>query len=210
MNITPDFKQKLKLLLALGKRHEVSALLQKNLGVGISEAEQLIGALEVEMQASATQTKSAGARAGGCALIVLRALAVVMGFLTLSFLAATLYTGYTAYRFTRSAVRVTGTVTEWIKQSESQNVVAPLITYTYNSKEYTYQSSTFRFPPEYQINEKVNLLLDAENPEEAQIDSFEDIYATSLGFGFITVFLLMMFASNRQLSRKLKKILESK
>jgi hypothetical protein len=117
-----------------------------------------------------------------------------------------------AQHFVQSAVRVQGTVTKMIERSghNSDTVYCPVYTFEdLKGKQHEIYSSGGSYPPSYKVGDKVKVLYQIDDPDNAEIDSFLDkwLFTTILaGFGFIElvfgVGLFLVTAIIRKIERR--------
>lgn len=82
------------------------------------------------------------------------------------------------------------------------NMSAPVITYTWQGKEYQYKSSSYTSPSAFDYNEVVTLYVNPKNPNEVVIDTFSErwlaiVILGGIGIVFAGMGLIFVFVSRR-------------
>jgi hypothetical protein len=90
-------------------------------------------------------------------------------------------------QFKKTAVEVQGAVIELKEGSSSDHshpVYYPIIRYADTAgQEHTLYSGTGSFPPAYAVGDRVSVLCDPANPNEAKVNSFSDLWLLPLILG---------------------------
>lgn len=196
MTLTPEQKEEAIDLIHVGNKLEAVRYLQQVLNINAEQALLLTEKLEQEIKAEDEavfeELKMArennpqqspinvGRLVGGIFMGVGSILLAVVAWISVS-----------NYKFAQRAIPVTGTVINY-NNYESRNddgrhttMYTPTYQYDFNGKTYTYISSTSSSSREYEINEKVNVLVDPDQPEEVLIDSFWDRWFVVVLLGFM-------------------------
>jgi len=101
------------------------------------------------------------------------------------------YVVYSNNQFSQKAIPVTGEVISYDSHESSDDdggsttMYTPTYGYSYNGKNYTYTSSTSSSSPDYDIGEKVEVLVDPDNPEEVLVNAFWERWLIVVILGFM-------------------------
>lgn len=121
-------------------------------------------------------------------------------------LAIAAWLGVSHYQFAQRAIPIQGIVLRYSSyESRSDDgpyttMYTPTYQYSFEGKTYTYQSSTSSSSREYEVNEKVDVLVDPQQPKEILIDSFwERWFVVILLGGMGTIFTGMGYLVYRVL-----------
>ena len=90
-------------------------------------------------------------------------------------------------RFVSGAEKAKGEVIElvWRTDNDGDRVAAPLVAFTVEGQRYLFTSKTASKPPSYDVGETVDVLYRPDAPSDARIDTFWQIYGSSLLFSGI-------------------------
>ena len=111
--------------------------------------------------------------------------------LGLIMLAIAAYFVVSNYQFSKRAITVNGRVIDYDSYQStdddggSTTMYTPTFEYEFQGKTYTHKSSTSTSSKDYKINERVDVLVDPDNPKEILIDSFWEKWFVSLLLGFL-------------------------
>ena len=98
---------------------------------------------------------------------------------------------YRDYQFQKRAVPATGTLADYVTHYSSDDdggttlMYASIYEYDYRGKRYTYTSNTSSSSPSGEIGEKVEVLVDPDNPEDITVNTFWERWFIIL---FLTLF----------------------
>ncbi|HEY3760193.1 MAG TPA: DUF3592 domain-containing protein [Verrucomicrobiae bacterium] len=113
---------------------------------------------------------------------------IILG--TITIIAAICFSLYT-WHFVRKAQRTTGTVIEMVadkgRSSDSRGTAPVFQFHDVNGQSYTITSSLYSSPPEFRVGDVVSILYLKENPRQAHIDSFWQLWFFPVILGFIGV-----------------------
>lgn len=92
-----------------------------------------------------------------------------------------------------------GVVTDLLRNG---NMSAPVITYTWQGKEYKYESNSYTSPSAFDYNEAVTLYVNPEDPNEVVIDTFSErwlaiVILGGIGIVFAGMGIIFVFVSRR-------------
>lgn len=135
-----------------------------------------------------------------------------MGPIGLLFLTIPLYSIYSTYNFSKSALKIEGIV-ESIEprreEGKSSTTYYPTITYSLNEKQFKYTSQFGQKPSPYNVGQTVTLLLDPKS-SKVRINTFSELYLGSfitIAVGTIlTSIALYFYLSFIQHSRRYEKL----
>ena len=96
--------------------------------------------------------------------------------------------------FLVKAVEANGKIVELDRKNSGDGVTySPVFSFVEASgKQHTIHSSLSTNPPRYEIDEKVSVLYDPQNPQKARIDSFLNLYFVPLVMGIIGAINLLI------------------
>ena len=212
MNDLSEIKEEITNLVFTGKKKEAIALLQKKYGVRRDQAEKLLS-LAIRESAdpisfikrvtrSMQGTQITG---GGCKKTAFKMIAFGFGFLGIPILLAAI--GLTVfYKYeAQHSYMVEATVIEYDSSMDGNGEMqyTPIVTYTINDKDYTYTATMYLDEKRYQLNERIPLHVNEDDPEEVFIDTFSERWlgVLSLGVmgGLFTLFTIIFTFKSRSL-----------
>ncbi|HEX5167615.1 MAG TPA: DUF3592 domain-containing protein [Cyclobacteriaceae bacterium] len=88
--------------------------------------------------------------------------------------------------------------------SDGTDTYAPVVSYFWKEEERTYRSTTYSYPPAYDIGEEVELFVNRDEPEKVYLNTFSDRWLTVAilaGIGGFFLFFAMILSF---IGRKLK------
>ena len=113
-----------------------------------------------------------------------------------------LFVYHHSQKFIQSASRAQGTVTRLVKKSDGSDSDSSYPVYTFEDsqgKQHEIYSSSGSYPPAYSVGEKVTVLYQPDDPQNAEMDSFMDKWFFSVmlaGFGLLDLLLgLVLFTA---------------
>lgn len=86
---------------------------------------------------------------------------------------------------TRSSSKITGTVISLDYNNSGSSI--PVIEYRHNGKKKILRGSVWSYPPSFEVDEKVELLVNNNDPNKVTMDSFIERYFLISLFGFFAV-----------------------
>lgn len=94
------------------------------------------------------------------------------------FLAIGVGVGISNVRFASNAKRADGVVVElvWSHSGKGGSSAAPMVRFEVDGKPFTFRGGVSSRPPSYDVGEKVRVLYDPEDPSNAKIDGFWELY----------------------------------
>jgi hypothetical protein len=114
-------------------------------------------------------TKTSG-RKLGCAFALLPISAVIL-------LGVSIWYLYSSYVFSTTGVEVPGTVVRLQSSySDGSTTYSPVFQYTYDGRQYEYESVNSSNPPSNQVGDVETLLVNPENPSKARQNSFWELW----------------------------------
>ncbi len=95
--------------------------------------------------------------------------------------------GISNVRFASGAKRTDGVVVDlvWRSGGKGRPSAAPVVSYEVDGKAYQFTSGTASRPPSYDVGEKVGVLYDPEDPSDAKLDGFWELYMLPFIFGLL-------------------------
>ena len=72
--------------------------------------------------------------------------------------------------------------------------VAPIVSYQYQGKEYSYQSNVFTRPGSYKLEEQIDLLVDSKHPEKPLLNTFSERWLLPSVLGGLGALFLILGA----------------
>lgn len=195
MDINEEHKEHLDHLLDIGEKLEAVRYLQENFNLSADQALALAEKLdEQRIVAEGNEIQANVSTALATANKVPKIVGTIFGTLGLVFLAVAVLISYREYQFGKTAEHVSGKVIE-LNSYESRDkdtgnitiMYKPVVAYLFEGKSYTYRSNTATSPPSHDVGEEVDLLINPEEPENPEINSFIDRWLVSIIFGFMGV-----------------------
>lgn len=185
MSDPKNIKAQVRQLLETDQRYQAIRLIQNTYGVSEADAEKLLDTLEKdEPQPGSGSTPAANAGCNGCFSGVLKVGSILICLLGLLFLAATAFFYYFYEDFKKDAIAVRGIVADTVyatptSPNDTIRSVYLVLNYKVEDSVYTSQTSTSYPESEYVVQDSINLLVNASNPDYATLDSddvMEDFY----------------------------------
>ncbi|MBL8077249.1 MAG: DUF3592 domain-containing protein [Anaerolineales bacterium] len=106
----------------------------------------------------------------GCAFILLPISAVIL-------LGVSIWYAYSSYIFATTGVEVPGTVVRLESSySDGSTTYSPVFSYTYEGKQYEYESVNSSYPPSNQVGDVETLLVNPNNPGKARQNSVWELW----------------------------------
>ena len=113
-------------------------------------------------------------------------LLAIFGSIALVLAVVAIYLFVDTWRFTSNAGRAEGTVANVVWGIRTRLPAAyPVIRFQAPSGVIEFKARTGTSPPRFQVGDKVAILYRPEDPRDARIDSFVDLYLTATIFGFL-------------------------
>jgi ribosomal protein L7/L12 len=187
-------------LLESDQKLEAIKLVKTELGTGLKEALAMVE--EVQPEAGINHRPSNTPEAKGCIRSTFTLVSLIFGFVgfLLFCIAGAIY--YFQSSGIENSQIVTGRVSDLVYSSSMGT--APVITYEWHGKQYTYQSNTFSTPPSYAINEKVELYVNNDDPTDVVVNTFVDRWLAITivgGLGFVfSLFATVFFIAERKIN----------
>ncbi len=193
MTLTPEQKEHAIDLIEMGEKLEAVRYFQEVLNIDAEQALLLAEKLEQEVEASPAmqelsqkheEMKRSGAHVGRLVGLIFMSIGMVM-------LGVVFYLLYTHQQFEKNALTVKGTVVEFQsyesrnKNSSSTTMYTPVFEYEFKGKKYTYVSTSSSNIKEYEVGERLDILVDPENPSEVLVNSFMEKWFLPLLLGFM-------------------------
>ena len=210
MTLTPEQKEHAIDLIEMGEKLEAVRYFQEVLNIDAEQALLLAEKLEQEVEAGPDmqelrqkheEMKRSGANVGRLVGLIFMSIGMVM-------LAVVVYLLYTHQQFEKNARTVKGTVVEF-QSYESRNnnssttMYTPVFEYELKGKKYTYVSTSSSNIKEYEVGERLDILVDPENPAEVLVNSFMEKWFLPLLLGFMgTLFTGLGYVAFAVLGKK--------
>ncbi len=106
----------------------------------------------------------------GCAFVLLPISALVL-------LAVSIWYAYSSYVFATTGVEVPGTVIRLeSSHSDGSTTYSPVFSYTYEGKQYEYESVNSSNPPANEVGDVETLLVNPNNPSKARQNSIWELW----------------------------------
>ncbi len=193
MMLSPEQKEHAIELIEMGNQLDAVRYLQETLGITADEALLLAEKLEEEIESDLEKEfksmqeeihKKPDVNVGKLVGGIFMCLGLIM-------LAIAAYFVVSNYQFSKRAITVNGRVIDYDSYQStdddggSTTMYTPTFEYEFQGKTYTHKSSTSTSSKDYKINERVDVLVDPDNPKEILIDSFWEKWFVSLLLGFL-------------------------
>ena len=150
---------------------------------GIAESEKLDEKLnELKKEFGAKKQLNVGRLVGSIFMVVGSIMLAVAAYVT-----------YANNQFSKRAIPVSGEVISYSSYESNDDdggtttMFTPTFSYTYNGKNYTHASNVSSSGQDYQIGEKVDVLVDPDDPTEVLIDSFWEKWLIVVILGFLGI-----------------------
>jgi ribosomal protein L7/L12 len=197
-SLTGPVRDEVIRMLHLKKKMEAVKYVKTELNTGLKEALELVEEVEKIVNPN-YRSLSVGK---GCAGAVFKIIAILFGLAGIIMLVAAGLIHYFQQESIQDSDLVMGTVVDLKSSDITNGGAAPVISYMRNGEKKLYQSNLYSSPPDYQINEAVQLYISRDNPEEGMIDSFFDRWFLITIFGGLGAFFLLfgslfLFASRK-------------
>ncbi|MCW5876693.1 MAG: DUF3592 domain-containing protein [Anaerolineales bacterium] len=114
-------------------------------------------------------------RSGGFGCLLLGAL----NLMVVGMLAATVFFGWRSYRLYTGGERTIAHVVRMVSSSDSEGdccVYSPVFEYTVEGQQYGFESRNASSPPAYQVGQQVEILYNPEDPNDAVVNSFFEMW----------------------------------
>lgn len=184
-----DYRKEIEHLLRDNKKLEAVKWLKTKYDLGLKEALDRVEIIEREINPTAKPVGS------GCALNVFRLVGSIFSLVGFILLGVGFLIYYVDKDIVQEQNKSHGIVTDLL---HSGNMSAPVITYTWQGKEYQYESNSYTSPSAFDYNEAVVLYVNPANPQEIVIDTFSERWLAitilgGLGIVFAGMGLIFVF-----------------
>lgn len=188
-----DDRKEIEHLLRAKNKIEAVKWLKEKRDLGLKEALRRVEIIEREINPNAPQAGK------GCATNIFLLVGGIFSLVGLILLGI----GGLIYALDADIVqepnKAQGVVTDLLRNG---NMSAPVITYTWQGKEYKYESNSYTSPSAFDYNEAVTLYVNPENPNEVVIDTFSErwlaiVILGGIGIVFAGMGLIFVFVSRR-------------
>ena len=121
---------------------------------------------------------------------------VVFGVLGAVFLVVGVWTFFSTRSFIATAARADGVVIDLeLSRSDDSSTYYPIVAFrTQDGQEIEYQSNTGTNPPSFRVGESVTVLYDPQDPYDARIEAFSELWLFSIIFGSVGLVFFGVFA----------------
>ncbi len=194
MTLTPEQKEHAIELIEMGEKLEAVRYFQQVLHIDAEQALLLAETLEKEVEPESEidmqefhqrheAMKRSGTKVGRLVGLIFMSIGMVL-------LAIAGYLIYAHQQFEKNAVTVKGTVVEFQSyisnnDNSSTTMYTPVFEYEYKGKKYTYVSTSGSNVKEYEVGERIDILVDPENPDDVLVNSFMEKWFVSVLLGFM-------------------------
>lgn len=129
---------------------------------------------------------SAPRRKLGCAFALLPISAVILVGISIWYL-------YSSYMFSTTGTEVQGTVVRLESStSDGSTSYSPVFRYTFDGKEYEYESVNSTNPPANEVGDVETLLVNPNNPSKARQNSFWELWLLPVILCPVSIFMLVL------------------
>jgi hypothetical protein len=195
MNLTPEQKQHATDLIEMGEKLQAVRYFKETLNISLEEAMTLTEKLEEEIEGDASFAHFQSAQKTGSSSVnvgrLVGTIFMVVGILLLG-IAGWVY--HSKNQFEERAVPITGTLDSYTSYEDTDDgttttMYTPVFIYEYSGKSYTRPGTVSSSSMDYEIGETVEILIDPDNPDDIQINSFSEkwlgiLILCILGTGF--------------------------
>ena len=210
MTLTPEQKEHAIDLIEMGEKLEAVRYFQQVLAIDAEQALLLAEKLEKEVEPEfdqpeflqkAEDMKRSGAKVGRLVGLIFMSIGIVL-------LVVAGYFVYDHQQFEKTAVTVTGTVVDFhsyisTSDNSSTTMYSPIFEYEYEGKKYTYVSTSGSNVKEYEVDERIDIMVNPENPADVLVDSFMEKWFVPALLGFMgTLFTGLGYVAFAVLGKK--------
>lgn len=192
MTLTPEQKEHAIDLIEMGEKLEAVRYFQQVLAIDAEQALLLAEKLEKEVepeldqqefQQKAEEMKRSGAKVGRLVGLIFMSIGLVL-------LVVAGYFVYDHQQFEKTAVTVTGTVVDFHSyvsnnDNSSTTMYSPIFEYEYEGKKYTFESNSGSNVKAYDVGERIDILVNPENPADVLVNSFMEKWFVPALLGFL-------------------------
>lgn len=192
MTLTPEQKEHAIDLIEMGEKLEAVRYFQQVLAIDAEQALLLAEKLEKEVEPEfdqqeflqkAEDMKRSGAKVGRLVGLIFMSIGIVL-------LVVAGYFVYDHQQFEKTAVTVTGTVVDFhsyisTSDNSSTTMYSPIFEYEYEGKKYTYVSTSGSNVKEYEVDERIDIMVNPENPTDVLVNSFMEKWFVPALLGFM-------------------------
>jgi hypothetical protein len=195
MTLTPEQKEHAMDLIFMGEKLEAVRYFQQALNIDAEQALMLAEKLEEEIEAEDSQVlkefeqqhtnlKESGPNVGRIVGALFMGIGIVM-------LLVVAYLIYSHQQFEKNAKVVKATVTEYQSYNSRDDdgstttMFTPVFEYEFKGTKHTYVSNTSSSSKDYEIGEKVDMMVNPDDPQDVLIDSFMGKWFLPLLLGFM-------------------------
>lgn len=210
MTLTPEQKEHAIELIEMGEKLEAVWYFQQVLNIDAEQALLLAEQLEKEVEPEidlqefhqkAEEMKRSGAKVGRLVGLIFMSIGMVM-------MAVAGYFVYDHQQFEKNAVTVNGTVVDFdsyisTDDNSSTTMYSPIFEYEYEGKKYTYVSTSGSSVKEYEVGERIDILVNPENPADVLVNTFMEKWFLPVLLGFMgTMFTGLGYGAFAVLGKK--------
>ena len=223
-NFTTEAKNEVRRFLAEGRRITAVAYLCNTFNLTAEQAEQLVQIVErdkpeqrqvetlphveyevpsapaIDIHKEPEPNSQTVKSEGGCVKVVFKILAYIFLAVTIFSLAIAAIIYFMQEDTVSNGEKVTGIVTGF--HTNDTGGSAPIVEYDWHGAKRTYNSTLFSTPPSFAVDEKVDIYINKENPEDALIDDFSERWLVITVFASIAAFFALFFLAFLFVSRK--------
>lgn len=188
--LSADQKQHATDLINSGEKLEAVRYLQTELNIGAEQALSLTEKLEEETnkEFEAELNEFHGAAKDTKMPRLVGGLFMTLGSIMLMIV---LYVIYSNNQFVKRAIPVTGEIVNYDSYESSNDdggsttMFTPTFAYSFNGREYKYKSSTSSSAQDYKIGDKVEILVDPNDPNSVLVNDFWERWLLVMILGFL-------------------------
>jgi len=213
MTLTPEQKEHAMELISMGDNLEAVRYFQQVLNIDAEQAVLLTEKLEEEIDAEEspglkefeqqhTKLKESGANVGRIVGTLFMGIGMVM-------LLVVAYLIYSHQQFAKNAMVVKATLTAYQSydsrddDGSTTTMFTPVFEYEFKGTKHTYVSNSSSSSQDYEIGEKVDMMVNPDDPQDVLVDSFMGKWFLPLLLGIMgTVFTGMGYLAYAVLGKK--------
>ena len=176
-------------LVKAGKKLEAIKYVKSELNIGLGEAAKFVDNIDRETNPN---YKPPGK---GCGCLG-RSLTAIFGAIAMVLLAIAAAIYYFETKTIENGDRVSGQVVDF---NSSDGSVAPVIQYEWRGEKKLYYSNIYSTPPAYEMDERVPMIINRDDPDDILLDTFTDrwlaivvLCGLGLFFGFFCILFRFM------------------
>lgn len=183
-------------LIQTKKKLQAIKLVRQELNLSLKDAAIIVDDIHKEVDPNFQPLKLDG----GCVRVVFKVIAYIFLAVTIFSLAIGAIIYFMQEDTVSNGEKVSGVVTGFTSNDTGGS--APIVEYNWHGEKREYKSTLFSTPPSFAVNEKVELYINKENPDDALIDSFSERWLVITVFAGIAAFFALFALALLFVSRK--------